>query len=36
MLLLCHGQYFIVAQFYIAEANKNSVGHGAVPHLRVG
>ena len=35
MLLLCHGQYFIVAQFDIAEADKNTVGHGTVPDLRV-
>ena len=36
MLLLRHGQYFIVVQLYIAESDKNAVGHGAVPHLRVG
>ena len=36
MLLLHHGQYFVVAQFHIAEADKDTVGHGTVPHLRVG
>ena len=36
MLLLCHGQDLIVAEFDIAEADKNPVGHGAVPHLWVG
>ena len=36
MLLLSHGQHFIVAQLHIAEADKNTVGHGTVPHLRVG
>ena len=36
MLLLYHGQYFIVAQFDIAEADKNTVGHDTVLHLRVG
>ena len=35
MLLLYHGQYFIVAQFNIAEADKNTVGHGTAPHLWV-
>ena len=36
MLPLRHGQYFVMAQFHIAEADKDAVGHGAVPHLRVG
>ena len=35
VLLLRHGQYFIVAQFDIAKPDKNTVGHGAFPHLRV-
>ena len=25
MLLLCHGQYFIVAQFHIAEVDKKHI-----------
>ena len=36
MLLLSHGQYFIVAQLHISEADKYTVGYGTVPHLRVG
>ncbi len=36
MLLLRHGQDLVVAHFHIAETDKDAVGHGAVPHLRVG
>ena len=35
MLLLRHRQYLIVAQFYIAKADKDAVGHSAVPHPRI-
>ena len=32
MLLFRHGQDLIMAQLHITEADKNAVGHGAVPH----
>ena len=32
---LRHRQNFVVAQLYITEADKNAVGHGAVPDPRV-
>ena len=35
MLLFRHGQYLIVAQLHITEADKNAVGHGTAPHLRI-
>ena len=35
MLLLRHGQQFIVAKLHIAEADKNAVGHSAVPYPRI-
>ena len=35
MLLLRHGQQFIVAKLHIAETDKDAVGHGTVPHLRI-
>ena len=36
VFLLRHGQKLVVAQLYVAEADKNAVRHRAVPHLRVG
>ena len=35
MFLFCHGQYLIMAQLHIAEADKDTVGHSAVPHPRI-
>ena len=36
VFLLRHGQKLVVAQLYVAEADKNAVRHRAVPDLRVG
>ena len=36
MLLLRHGQYLIVAQLHIAEADKDAIGHSAVPDPCIG
>ena len=35
MFLFRHGQYLIMAQLHIAEADKDTVGHSAVPHPRI-
>ena len=35
MLLFRHGQDLVMAQLYIAEADKDAVGHSAVPHPRI-
>ena len=35
MFLFCHGQYFIVAQLHISEADKDTVGHSTTPHVLI-
>ena len=35
MLLFRHGQDLVMAQLHIAEADKDAVGHSAVPHPRI-
>ena len=35
MFLFRHRQYLIMAQLHIAEADKDAVGHSAVPNARV-
>jgi hypothetical protein len=35
VFLFCHGQYFIVAQLHISEADKDTVGHNTTPHVLI-
>jgi len=35
VFLFCHGQYFIVAQLHISEADKDTVGHSTTPHVLI-